>query len=61
MGIKIILNTLIGSCVACRKLRGKFEFQRMADLPEDRITPGPPFTSVGVDTFGPWNVVIRKT
>lgn len=33
----------------------------MADLPEDRLTPSPPFTFVGVDTFGPWNVVARRT
>ena len=29
----------------------------MADLPVDRVTPGqPPFTSVGVDCFGPLQV-----
>lgn len=33
----------------------------MSDLPEDRVTPGPPFSSVGVDVFGPWNVVTRRT
>ncbi|XP_021352865.1 uncharacterized protein LOC110449992 [Mizuhopecten yessoensis] len=33
----------------------------MADLPRDRLTLGPPFTSVGIDTFGPWSVVSRKT
>ncbi|XP_069129286.1 uncharacterized protein [Argopecten irradians] len=33
----------------------------MADLPQDRLTPGPPFTAVGIDTFGPWSVVTRKT
>lgn len=33
----------------------------MADLPSDRITPGLPFTTVGVDTFGPWTVLARKT
>ena len=33
----------------------------MADLPSDRLTPGPPFSSIGVDTFGPWEVVTRKT
>ena len=28
--------------------------QKMASLPEDRITPSkPPFTYVGVDCFGP--------
>ena len=26
----------------------------MADLPEDRLTPAPPFTYVGMDYFGPY-------
>ena len=26
-----------------------------------RIEPGPPFSFVGLDTFGPWPVVMRKT
>ncbi|XP_048731719.2 uncharacterized protein LOC125648761 [Ostrea edulis] len=33
----------------------------MADVPEDRITPGPPFTSVEVDVFGPWEVSTCRT
>ena len=33
----------------------------MADLPEDRITATPPFTNVGMDVFGPWTVVTRRT
>ncbi|XP_071142180.1 uncharacterized protein [Mytilus edulis] len=33
----------------------------MADLPVDRLEPGPPFTYVGVDCFGPWEIVTRKT
>lgn len=33
----------------------------MADLPCDRMEPGPPFTFVGIDTFGPWPIVFRKT
>jgi hypothetical protein len=32
----------------------------MADLPAERLTPSAPFTVVGVDTFGPWNVTARK-
>ena len=28
----------------------------MADLPADRLTPTPPFTYCGVDSFGPWYV-----
>ena len=31
--------------------------QKMADLPEDRVTPGkPPFSYVGVDCFGPFKM-----
>jgi hypothetical protein len=33
----------------------------MADIPKDRIKPGPPLTSVGVDIFGPWEVLTRRT
>lgn len=34
----------------------------MSDLPDDRLIPGQhPFTSVGVDIFGPWDVITRKT
>ena len=28
----------------------------MADLPEDRVEPAPPFTHCAVDYFGPWNI-----
>lgn len=42
-------------------MRRKPEHQFMADLPEDRLTPEPPFSSVGVDTFGPWEVLARRT
>ena len=33
----------------------------MADLPEDRLNPPPPFTKVGVDVFGPWTITTKKT
>ncbi|XP_046701027.1 uncharacterized protein LOC124382803 [Silurus meridionalis] len=33
----------------------------MADLPSDRLSTDPPFSSVGLDVFGPWNVSSRKT
>ena len=61
IGAKRSISSFIHKCVTCRRLRGKFLEQKMADLPTDRLTPGPPFTSVGVDAFGPWHVVARKT
>ena len=33
----------------------------MADLPVQRLTPALPFTYVGLDVFGPWQVVTRRT
>ncbi|KAI3356593.1 hypothetical protein L3Q82_017793, partial [Scortum barcoo] len=33
----------------------------MSDLPPERLTPSPPFTYLGLDVFGPWNVVTRRT
>lgn len=61
IGAKRLISSLIHKCVTCRKLRRSLETQKMADVPTDRITPGPPFTSVGIDAFGPWQVATRKT
>lgn len=61
IGAKRTITSLIRNCVTCRKLRRNTEHQKMADIPSDRLTPGPPFTSVGVDTFGPWSVITRRT
>lgn len=61
IGGKRLVSSIIFSCVPCRKLRGRFEYQRMADLPADRLEQAPPFTYVGVDVFGPWPVVTRRT
>ncbi len=55
------VRNVINDCTICRKLRGKFVTQVMADLPEDRLQATPPFTNVGMDVFGPWTVVARKT
>lgn len=43
------------------QLRGKVTEQKMADLPIDRLSTEPPFTYVGLDVFGPWTVVARRT
>ncbi|XP_066544907.1 uncharacterized protein LOC136712312 isoform X2 [Amia ocellicauda] len=33
----------------------------MADLPRDRLSTEPPFTNVGLDVFGPWNISTCRT
>ena len=44
----------IYKCVVCRRIRGKFGEQRMADLPSERCSEAAPFTYAGVDMFGPF-------
>lgn len=61
IGAKRLIASEIHHCVTCRKLRGSFCKQKMANIPKDRLTPGPPFSFVGVDTFGPWDVTARRT
>lgn len=51
----------IHNCTTCRKLRRPSEGQKMADLPADRLEPSPPFTHIGVDTFGPFHVKDRRS
>lgn len=44
-------------CVICRRTRGKVGEQKMADLPKERLRADlPPFSNVGVDYFGPFEV-----
>ena len=61
IGCKRLISSLIHKCVKCRRMRGKQMSQQMSDLHQDRLQPGPPFSSVGVDTFGPWEVVTRRS
>lgn len=58
---KKLVSSVIYNCVMSRKLHGRLEHQKMADLPSVRVRPSPPFTYVGVDMFGHWEVVTRKT
>ena len=51
------IRGIISRCSVCRRLNSRTGEQKMADLPLDRITPDqPPFTNVGVDFFGPFEV-----
>ncbi|KAM9709232.1 uncharacterized protein ACNS7B_023621 [Menidia menidia] len=54
MGASKVVAKHIKNCVTCRRVRGRTEEQRMADLPVDRIEPSPPFSYTGIDCFGPF-------
>ena len=60
-GAKRLIALHMHKCVPCRKLRRPLELQKMSDLPPDRLEPGPPFSIVGVDVFGPWNIMTRRS
>ncbi|XP_053400480.1 uncharacterized protein LOC128557280 [Mercenaria mercenaria] len=51
----------LNNSIRCRRLRRPIETQKMSDLPPCRVTASAPFTYVGVDTFGPWSILTRKT
>ena len=55
------VRSIIWNCVLCRMLRGKFQTQKMNDLPQDRITVAAPFTFCGVDLFGPFLIKERRS
>ena len=51
------VRRILSKCVSCHRRQAPVLEQKMADLPEDRLTPDqPPFTTVGVDCFGPFHV-----
>ena len=61
VGSKRAVNSAINNCIKSKKLRGRQQTQKMADLPVDRLTPAPPFSYLGLDVFGPWLVSARRT
>ncbi len=54
VGASKAVSSYIHGCVKCRRLRRPVEEQLMADLPQDRTDPAPPFTHSGMDCFGPF-------
>ena len=55
IGATSIVRRVLGKCVECRRRAAQPCEQQMAQLPEDRVTPGgAAFKHVGVDYFGPF-------
>ena len=52
------VKSLIAKCVICRHLRGSICYQKMADLPRERLFQEPPFSYCGIDMFGP--IVVKE-
>ena len=56
------VRKVLSRCFICRKINSKPSFQQMADLPNERLLPDePPFTSVGMDYFGPIEVRLKRS
>ena len=53
MNAKAIVRHLVHKSVICCKLRGKMEYQKMANLTQERCTEAAAFTHCHVDMFGP--------
>ena len=56
LGSTASISSVVSACYHCKKLYQKPQCQLMADLPECRVEPSPPFSHVGVDLFGPFMV-----
>ena len=62
IGARSSVRDVTKTCFDCRKRQAPALQQKMASLPENRVTPSkPPFTSVGVDCFGNFTVCRGRT
>nr|XP_039259149.1 uncharacterized protein LOC120335650 [Styela clava] len=52
------VSSFIHHCTKCRRLRGTFQEQEMADLPKDKTDDSPCFSFCATDLFGPF--IINK-
>ncbi|XP_028178737.1 uncharacterized protein LOC114366158 isoform X2 [Ostrinia furnacalis] len=55
-----LARRVVNNCVRCRRVVGKTLCPKMGNLPAQRITPGYPFMSVGLDYAGPFYILNRK-
>ena len=55
-----MISRLIESCITCKRLRGATLTHHIANLPTDRLEIFPPFTNVGLDVFGTWEITTKR-
>ncbi|KAL0178992.1 hypothetical protein M9458_024434, partial [Cirrhinus mrigala] len=61
-GASVAIRKVLSKCIICRRLNALPVHQQMADMPHERIVVDePPFTCVGVDYFGPFEVKSRRS
>ncbi|XP_067945257.1 uncharacterized protein [Watersipora subatra] len=60
-GVSTLAKGIVHHCVKCRINRARPEEQQMGLLPKERTEPSPPFTHIGIDTFGHFFVKDRRT
>ncbi len=60
-GLRSFLKRLSKRCATCRRANAQPIAQQMGLLPSVRTTPSPPFTSVGVDFAGPFQLKMGYT
>ena len=57
LGASDLFKSIASKCVICRKYQSPILKQKMSDLPKERLQPdNPPFSSVGMDYFGPFEL-----
>ncbi|XP_067943414.1 uncharacterized protein [Watersipora subatra] len=56
-----VVKCVLNQCVGCARLRKALETQFMGKLPKERMEGTPPFTNIGIDTFGPYYVKDKRT
>ncbi|XP_055923722.1 uncharacterized protein LOC129954081 [Eupeodes corollae] len=58
--VKPLIRRVIRRCILCARARPRFEHPQMGNLPEYRVMPSRPFTTVGTDFCGPFMVHSRR-
>ena len=53
LGLRRIVKSVVKGCVQCRRHDSRPCSETAAPLPEQRVTPAPPFTVTGIDYAGP--------